>query len=357
MVYKTITRYVIPHTFPPLQFAMTVSFLLAFVAVTLLLSSCGEEKEKCAFIPETSAISIDLEFESLADKLMNLSSKEQLVKLLDKHTVLRDSFFRRDQYPSDSVFVSELYKRFTNPHIDTLLGEVKRIFGDERDLKLEFEEAFKNLKYYYPEARIPKIETVISGLDNDMFVSDSLIIVSLDYYLGSAAKYRPAMYDYLLRQYNKENIVPSCMMLYGIDSKFNATNPEDKTVLADMIAYGKSYYFAKQMIPCTPDSVFIGYTAEEIQGAQKNQDLIWARFIEDKLLFATNYRMKQKYLGDRPKTVEVGADCPGRIAQWVGWEIVKKYMETHPEISLPQLMRNENADKIFKESRYKPERR
>jgi len=332
--------------------------LIGCVAVIgFFLIGCGEEKEKCAFIPETSDVSIDLKFESLSGLLVNLSSKEQLVKLLDKHQVLRDHLFRRDQYPNDSVFVNELYRRFTNPYIDTLLMEVKRVFGDESNLKSEFTEAFKNLQYYYPEVRVPKIETAISGLDNDMFVSDSLIIVSLDYFLGAGAKYRPQIYEYLLRQYGKENIVPSCMMIYGIDSRFNATNPEDKTVLADMIAYGKSFYFAKQMMPCTPDSVFIWYTAEEMKGARENQDLIWARFIEDKLLYSTSHMMKQKYLGDRPKTVEVGEKCPGRIAQWVGWEIVKKYMETHPDVSLPELMRNENADKIFKESRYKPERR
>jgi hypothetical protein len=334
---------------------MNYRIFIAVVVSGLILSSCEEEKEECAFIPTTSA-PIDLEFESLSDSLVDIS-KPALVKFLDRHRVLRDQFFRRDLYTSDSAFLNELHRRFNDPNIDTLLMEVKRVFGDENALRLEFIDAFENLTYYYPNARIPKIETVLSGLENDMVVSDTLIIIGLDYFLGNGAKYRPSMYEYLLRQYNKENIVPSCMMLFGIDNKFNKTSPEDKTVLADMIAFGKSYYFAKQMIPCTPDSVFIWYTPNEISGARKNQDLIWARFIEDKLLYATNHKLKQKYLGDRPKTVEVGPECPGRIAQWVGWEIVKKYMETHPDVSLSELMQMENADKIFKESKYKPERR
>jgi hypothetical protein len=307
------------------------------------------------FIPNGEPV--EIQYTSLTDSFLTISSKQDLVQLLDKHHVLRDHFFRRDQYPDDSVFVNELYNRFTNAHIDTLGMDVKRVFGNEADLKNEFAEAFKNLKYYYPEIRIPKIETVTSGLENDLFVSDSLIIVSLDYFLGAGAKYRPDIYDYLLRQYVKENIVPSCMLLYGIDSRINKVNPEDHTVLADMIAYGKSYYFAKHMVPCTPDSIFIWYTAEEVTGSRKNQDLIWARFIEDQVLYSTNHVMKQKYLGERPKTVEVGEKCPGRIAQWVGWEIVKKYMETHPTTTLPQLMQADNADNLFRESKYKPMKR
>ena len=53
----------------------------------------------------------------------------------------------------------------------------------------------------------------------------------------------------------------------------------------------------------------------------------------------------------------VGEKCPGRIGQWVGWEIVNKYRETHPNVSLTQLMQMPNAEQIFKESRYRPEKR
>jgi hypothetical protein len=67
--------------------------------------------------------------------------------------------------------------------------------------------------------------------------------------------------------------------------------------------------------------------------------------------------MKQRYLGERPFTIEVGEKCPGRIAQWVGWQIVMSYMNNHPDVTLPELMLMMDADKLFKESRYKPVKR
>lgn len=337
-----------------------MKYLFPFLFVGLFfLSSCGNEEEEqgCAFIPETSQIEVKVSLASLSDSLAGITSKAALVKILDNHKVLREFFFKRDQYPDDSVFINELYKRFTNIHLDTLAKEVKRVFGDEEKLKAEFVQAFKNLKYYYPETRIPRIETVISGFETDLYVSDSLIIIGLDYYLGKGARFRPNMYDYMLRQYNPENIVPSIMLIYGIVPTMNHMDDNNKTALADMIAYGKSFYFAKQMVPCTPDSVFIWYSAEEVKGAWENQDLIWARLIEDKLLYSTSHVVKQKYLGDRPKTAEVGPDCPGRIAQWVGWQIVKSYMKQHPNRTLPDLMNSGNPDKIFEDSKYKPKRR
>lgn len=334
-------------------------FLPGLLVGLFFLASCtrDEEEQGCAFIPETSGIAVTVSFTSLTDSLANVKSKTQLVTMLDHHPALREFFFKRQQYPNDSAFINELYRRFTHKSLDTLAMEVKRVFGTEENLKAEFTQAFKNLKYYYPEMNIPRIETAISGFETDMYVSDSLIIIGLDYYLGKGARFRPNMYEYMLRQYNPENIVPSTMLLFGIDSRINVIDPSNKTALADMIAYGKSFYFAKQMVPCTPDSVFIWYSAQEIKGAGENQDLIWARLIEDKLLYSTSHVLKQRYLGERPKTAEVGPECPGRIGQWAGWQIIKSYMKTHPEQTLPELMKNGNPDKIFEESKYKPERK
>ena len=72
-------------------------------------------------------------------------------------------------------------------------------------------------------------------------------------------------------------------------------------------------------------------------------------------MYATSHLVKQKYISERPKTVEVGEQCPGRIGTWVGWQIVKKFMQTHPDIVLSQLMEMQNASQLFKESGYKPQ--
>ncbi len=333
---------------------MRIPFLLVFC--WLLLVGCGGTKEeKCAFVPETSSIKLGLAFESLEDSLPSIQNKAQLVHFLTRHPEIRDVFFNRASYPSDSAFINELYKRFTNPHIDTLLMETHRVFGNGTELKNQFINAYTNLKYYYPDFQPPKILTVITGLESDLFVSDSLVIIGLDYFLGDSATYRPNMYEYMLSRYTKDFVVPSALLLTGIDGRFNKINPDDKTVLADMIAYGKAYQFTKLMVPCTPDSILLGYTMAETEGSLQYENLIWSRLVEDQVLYATSHLVKQKYISERPKTVEVGEQCPGRIGTWVGWQIVKKFMQTHPDIVLSQLMEMQNASQLFKESGYKPQ--
>ncbi len=328
-------------------------WLLFLIAVTAWNCSTDTE-EKCAYIPDTKSIVLDFQFEQLEDSLPAISSKQQLVNFFSRHPVIRDYVFVRNAYPNDSVFINEMYARFSNPHIDTLLFETKKVFGDNAALKEEFRNAFTTLKYYYPEFQVPKVQTVITGLETDLFVSDTLIVVGLDYYLGKGARYRPNMYEYMLRRYEKNFIVPSVALLLGIDTRYNETDLTDRTVLADMISYGKAYYFAKRMLPCVPDSILIGYTAEEIAGARANQDLIWKKLVEDEVFFATSAQVKQRYIAERPKTYEVGDQAPGRIGTWVGWQIVNKYASRHPDLTLPEIMRQKDAKIIFNESGYRP---
>jgi hypothetical protein len=327
-----------------------------FILIVAFLGSCTPEKEECAFQPEISKIKIDLDFTSLEDSIPAIRTKQQLVDFFSRHTVLRDVFFNRPGYPNDSVFINELYNRFTNPSFDTLLTDTKKVFGNGSTLKQEFTSAFTNLNYYYPTFQLPRIETVITGLESDLFVSDTLIIVGLDHFLGKSSKYKLNMYEYMARRYTKEFVVPSAMLLYGIDSRTNQIKQGDRTVLADMIAYGKAYYFAKQLLPCVPDSVFIGYTAKEISGARENQDVIWKHLVEKEVFFNTSKIVKQKYLDERPTTIEIGDQCPGRIGVWIGWQIVNKFVKQNPkDSSLPKLMKVSDPQRILKGSKFRPD--
>ena len=203
-------------------------FFPAVIGIVLLLQSCGDRSaDECVIVPDAADITVNVSLEQFQDTLASIATKEDLVNLFTRQPLLRDYIFRRTAYPDDSVFINDVYKRLTNPGIDTLLSETKRVFGDLSTLRTEFENAFRNVKYHYPDFVPPRIQTVISGLETDMLVSDSLIIIGLDFYLGKDGRFRPKMYDYLLRRYDPDDIVSSVMLIYGIDDKRNKVDPKD----------------------------------------------------------------------------------------------------------------------------------
>ncbi len=313
--------------------------------------SCKESK--CIKAPDVSHIEVHVNIERLDRKLHKIPTKSALEKIIIKNPIFAEDFLMLSEYPAPGMVLDRFYDLMNTNQIDSLFIEVENVFGEMEDIRLEFEQAFRYLKYYYPDFREPKIQTVVTGIANDLYISDSLIIIGLDFYLGLEGKYRP--YDipaYLLKRYQKAYLVPQIMLLYS--NYFNVTNFTDKTALADMVYYGKAYYLAKNLMPCTPDSLLTGYTAFETKDIIKHEQVIWAGILENELLFETSNMLKDKFLSERPKTFELGENCPGRIGRWVGWRIVNKYMDQNPEVTLPQLMQMDDAQRIFTESKYKP---
>lgn len=328
-----------------------VSLFVLLPVLTGLLISCNRQ-QACREVPAAAPVS--LAWESLGAQLAGLQTRREVAAFFGTHPDLRDLFFGRAQYASDSLFIDQMYHRFSNPHIDTLWMETRARFGEELALRREMEEAFGRLKAHFPEMPLPKVKTVISGLENDLLVSDTLLVIGLDFFLGEGARFRPNLYQYMQNRYRPAFVVPSVMLLYGIDSRINGTRLQDRTVLADMISYGKAYYFARQLLPCVPDSVLFGYTPREMAGSLRFEDLIWKRLLEDDVLFSTSHLVKQKYLHERPKTTEVGPECPGRIGTWVGLRIVEKYMQQRPATPLRELMALPDPGLLFRTSGYRP---
>lgn len=336
-----------------MRYIFSATLVLFFV---MGLISCEDTSyNECVVQPDINANDVALDIVQLQNVLPEISDRTEMVSFLNQNPVIGEVFLKRNQFPNDSIMITELLTRFSNPHIDSLQDDVNRIFGDLSDLNSSLTLAFANYQYYYPDAPLPEIKTITTGIAHDLFVSDSLVVIGLDYYLGDDSRYRPmGLFQYMLPRYSPEMIAPSIMLIYGISPRINKLDPSNKTMLADMITYGKAYYFAKHMLPCTPDSVILSYTAEDMEGLRSNAGTVWTHFLENDLLFETNHMVKKKYLDERPKTYEIGDKAPGRIGTYVGWDIVRSYMAQNSSVSLPELMEESDPQKILNGSNYAP---
>ncbi len=296
---------------------------------------------------------VTVRVERLEEELFDLTTVQEVDFFISSHPVLAKEFLGLEQYPSTTILAKELFKRIKNPYVDTLINETVLAYGDFAKLKQEFEDAFSYIKHYYPNFEAPIIKTMVTGFgSSEMYVGKDQIIIGLEYYLGDGAKYRPpGIPQYILPRYNKAYIVPAVMLLYA--NNFLKEDISDQTMLADMMYYGKKFYFAKQMMPCAPDSLLVWYSGQELTDVEENKDVIWYHFLNNELLYNTNHFEKQKYMDERPNVAEIGEKCPGRVGSWVGWDITNTYMKNNPSVTLQELMANPNAKDILAKSKYK----
>jgi hypothetical protein len=109
------------------------------------------------------------------------------------------------------------------------------------------------------------------------------------------------------------------------------------------------------VLPDVDDSLKIAYTSVQIEWCEKNEADIWKYFIDNNLLYSTNKMdFYRKYFSEAPFTSGFPQDSPGRIGVWLGWQMVRTYMQNNTEISLEKLLSQTDAQFILKHSKYKP---
>ncbi|MEP2023548.1 MAG: gliding motility lipoprotein GldB [Reichenbachiella sp.] len=330
------------------QFILLIS--VCAIGITTL-NSC--ESDECDQSDQFTQITVNIEVERLEDEFKKLKSVDQTLAFFQEYRTMTDFFLDANQYPNDTILAKRLFKLLQQPSIDTLISDSKSYFSNFNHNISELTSAYQFIKYHYPETQIPKIQTIITGFYNDMYISDSLIVLGLDYFAGENGRYFPNdIPRYIVKRYMKESLSP--ILLSFVSNEFNLADQSHGTLLADMVNLGKSYYFVEQALPCKADSLIIGYSTDELRAVETNQEIIWANIIENEMLYETSHFLKNKFIGERPNIAEISEDCPGRVGAWLGWQIVRKYMDENPEVSFTDLMAEKDAHKVFQLSNYKP---
>lgn len=319
----------------------TYTIIFAFLSISLF--SCGGNHRN-----DSTPADVDVKLVRFDQELMSLQSKEELQAFLNQNPWYSKSLYRA--FPDDTSFVNHLYDIISHPGSRAFYQEVDSTFGDLSDLKSQFSLAFGHIKASYPDFRVPTVYTTFTGLENDLFVGDSLVIISLEAFAGPEASYRPDQPGYIQNRYQRQYIVPTVIRLMA--GPYIESNAGSE-LLNDMIFFGKSFEFTKAMMPGVADSLIIALPDSSLQGNWYNQDIIWAHFIDNQLLYEQNHRTKEKYIGERPKVPEIGPACPGRVGQWLGWRIIDKFRTENPNVSLQELLKIKDPQEILRKSKYR----
>lgn len=121
-----------------------------------------------------------------------------------------------------------------------------------------------------------------------------------------------------------------------------------------MVYEGKLLYLADALLPGTNDSVKIGFTRKQLNWCREHEKNIWGFLLKNNFLYSSQLEVISKFTGEGPFTAGFAKESPARTGVWLGWRIVRKYMDEHREITLEQLMQEQDVQRILSLSKYKP---
>ncbi len=326
----------------------------ASVALTLMLSACGPGKDRLhADVSKTIQSPVTIHRYDLD------LFRVDIARLQNELESLRPTYrFFLGTDLGDPGKLADMKSYLESPRNTGFHDAVASRYQHVSSLEKELTEAFRHYRYYFPHAASPRVYAYISGGDYDYPVqfADSVMLIGLDNYLGK--DFKPYISDglpfYRIMRMNEGDILPDCMKVLS-----TVTYPGQvpgNNLLEQMIEAGKRLYFVDAMIPAVPDRFKISYTQEQYDWIVKNEAHVWAAIIENRMLYTTDPKLIRTFISDGPFTAGFAKEAPPRLGEWLGWQIVRKFMENETSVTLDEMMKERDFQKILSASRFKPEK-
>jgi len=335
------------------QYQIYLFFLCAFT-----IFSCKQDKR-----PDVSKINLTIKVQRFEQDLYqgrNKNPQETDRLLAKKYGAFYADFITQMVGNPNLTGVEVLESLYKGNAYHDLNREVDSIYPKLNQIEDKLTQTFKYIKYYYPKAQIPRFISFLSGFAYQIPIGENYMGIGLDMFLGKNSKFYPALLKsipkYQSNRFEPAYIVPRITEEYAKEDLFKS-NDEDQALLSQMIYHGKILYFMDQVLPeNVSDTTKIGYTGRQLAWCKQFEGNIWGVLLENDLLYNSDFRKIQVYLTDGPFTPGLGdkGESAPKLGVWIGWQIVKKYMIENPEVTLQQLMLDQDAQKILTKSKYKP---
>jgi hypothetical protein len=278
----------------PIKSDRIAAVIRLFLLCCFVMMGCRKEEQVQIRIDRMEQSLFTVPTDSVAEKIPQLQRRYGQMFALYCQRILNIGL------PQNPDFPLRLTEFLTDSHMNMTYRKVTELFPDLSGMEKRLSAAFSRYHHMFPEKIIPEIYTLISGFSQSISISDSLLAISLDKYLGASeeiyAKLGFAVYQRKLM--DGKYIVPDCMKAWAYGEFPNSDSAEN--VLSNILYEGKITYFTKQMLPEDPDSVIFGFSPDQMKWCKNNTEQMWTFLISKKMLYATDYMTINKLVGPPP---------------------------------------------------------
>ena len=236
---------------------------------------------------------------------------------------------------------------------------LEKKYPDLHWLEKELTEGFRYVKYYFPKYTLPqKVVTYIGPFDAPgVAITRYALAIGLQSYAGSNFSFYLSgngqdMYPvYISRRFEPQYITPNCITVLAQD--IFPDSSDGRPMIEQMITRGRYWWLSGKLLPSAPDSIITGFTNAQLKWCSTSEVGLWNYFLQNTDLYTVDPDIIKNYIGEGPKTLGMPDASPGNVGTWVGWQIVKKYVQLHNDITPDALMRTP-VRRILEEAKYKP---
>ena len=337
--------------------------VLGLIFLSLLFWQCESESKN---IPDVSNTQVDIKIRRFEQALFALDTNTTDIPFDNQVAQLQREYpnfwpvFKQmigNPFLEGADFAPQVYDFITHPGVRSLYDTTQIIYNNIEAVEGNLETAFSYYKHYFPERNVPEVVSYISEFGVGTFTyGDSLLGIGWDFFMGEDFPYDYDVFPaYLQKSMSKEHITSKS--IEAVISNMVEAKDKGQRLLEFMIDNGKILYIKSLVLPNIPNDILLEWTPEQLSWMENklNEQELWRQILKRKLLYSTRQSEYQKLITASPSgTTWMPPESPGKTGNWIGWQIVKAYMERNPDTSLEELIALKDAQKILDASKYRP---
>lgn len=306
----------------------------------ILIQSCSSDPYEV----DTSKIKLKLEFINL-DSIVTFSNNQKLIaskaQLIKSHREILDFSFGYClgiPLQPDTAFLRKVNEFKKDKYIQRLEKSIQKL--PKEQFKAELTDAFKRLKFHFPSSKTPNSVFFVNSLFSaSVFCTEKEIAIGMERYLGANARVIKELppqqfYEWIKIGMEPRYLTRDVMAAWLMTNYLEETN---ENYAAEMIRWGKILFLCKVLLPEEKEEVILRYTAAQLEWANASEKAVWSYLVDKELLFKTDEETRINLLKEGPYSIGLPKESPDRIGQYMGYKIVKQYMDEE-EISLEKLV-------------------
>ncbi len=322
-----------------------------FIFLCILLTACTGNWQR--WVDSSDEEVKIIRYDEVMDDFVSLNSYSALQRLNSEYS-LQTSMLIEDVLAIGNVqdpgIDRKLRAFYQDSIVQGLYREVRRQYSDMDPEEEILSEVFTKLKEADSGFVVPVIYTQVCALNESIVISDSLVGVGLDKYLGvDYPLYKNYYYAYQRRTMERSQIVPDILFYYLSDQYGGHHN---RTLLQRMIFAGKIHWIIAHLLK-KPLAEEMNFTGGRRDWCMQHEKEVWQWLKNNDMLQTTDWVRIMALMEPREYTISFGEGSADQLGLWLGGQIVECYMKHNRDIRWQELLHTD-SETIYKNSGYNP---
>lgn len=316
---------------------------LSLMAICVAMFGCSDKQaQPCEIAP---IYSIFPDYESL--------DEHQRDSLMERYDPELQALF--SVYELDTVCDAVMRSWAHTPAVEIFTPDVDSVYTDLSGVSIALGAILHNAQEQGIDLPKRRYAAVVWGNMKSIIATDSVMLIALNHYLGADYKgYNNSVWPAYMRGEKTPQNLPYDLAEALMALQYPYQGGENVTALSRMLYEGALIEAKMRLVPDATEAAALGYTDSQLDWFVHNIKDLWQTMVARKMLYDTSADVASRLVDRAPATSILAPYVPPRAGRYVGYQIVKAYLEKHPDTPLAALFAPEfyNSESTLIEADY-----